>query len=73
MGDQENKFIIYAENGTPIDTTTKNIEIATDDFLAKHQKHLKKANFIFRTISKKRTKYFRYMRYLEKKEKKYER
>ena len=69
MGEELKKHIFYTEDGTPIDTTTKNIEIATDDFLVKHQKHLEKINFIFRTISKKRTKYFRYMRYFEKKEK----
>ena len=56
MGEELKKHIFYTEDGTPIDTTTKNIEIATDDLLAKHRKYLAEANSIvsaiLRTISK---------------------
>lgn len=51
MGEEFEKHIFYAEDGTPIDTTTKNIEIATNDFLAKRRKYLAKANAILEVVS----------------------
>ena len=42
MGDQEKNFVIYDENGDPVDVTVKNIELATEEYLDNHKKLIKK-------------------------------